>query len=193
MTDAVRRDSASTRAAILASAQKAFARAGYDGVGLREIAAGAGVTAMMANRYFGTKEALFAEVMASIMSAPRVLDDALMARPDAAEILARAVVGMTGPEAEPLDAFLIMLHSASSPVALAVARREIERHHQASVAGGLGGADAAVRAGLIMALVSGVQTMRQVVGISTLTEADPEVLARLLTALFSSLLGPRTG
>ncbi|MGZ5395564.1 MAG: TetR/AcrR family transcriptional regulator, partial [Mycobacterium sp.] len=42
-----------TRDAILTSAIAAFARAGYDGVGLREIAGDAGVTAMMVNRYFG--------------------------------------------------------------------------------------------------------------------------------------------
>jgi hypothetical protein len=72
-----------------------------------------------------------------------------------------------------------------------VTRREIERNHQASVAGGLAGPDAEVRAGLILAIVSGVQTVRQVVGVSTLAEADPEVLIRFLTALFSSLLAPR--
>ncbi|HEV7965751.1 MAG TPA: helix-turn-helix domain-containing protein, partial [Actinoplanes sp.] len=55
------RNAAATRAAILASARRNFARAGYDGVGVREIAGGAGVTAMLVNRYFGSKEQLFAE------------------------------------------------------------------------------------------------------------------------------------
>jgi AcrR family transcriptional regulator len=41
-------------------ARKAFARAGYDGAGVREIASGADVTAMLINRYFGSKERLFA-------------------------------------------------------------------------------------------------------------------------------------
>ena len=64
------RNAAATRAAILNSARQAFARAGYDGVGVREIAEGAGVTAMLVNRYFGSKEQLFAEVVAEIMTRP---------------------------------------------------------------------------------------------------------------------------
>jgi AcrR family transcriptional regulator len=59
-----------TRAAILASAREVFARAGYDGAGVREIAAGAGVTAMLVNRYFGSKERLFAEAIAATMASP---------------------------------------------------------------------------------------------------------------------------
>lgn len=50
------RDAEATREAILASARRAFALSGYDGAGVRDIAAGAGVTAMMVNRYFGSKE-----------------------------------------------------------------------------------------------------------------------------------------
>ena len=41
-----RRDAAATRAAIMASARRAFAASGYEGAGVREIASGAGVTAM---------------------------------------------------------------------------------------------------------------------------------------------------
>ena len=67
------RNAAATRAAILNSARQAFARAGYDGVGVREIAEGAGVTAMLVNRYFGSKERLFAEVVADIMTRPIIL------------------------------------------------------------------------------------------------------------------------
>ena len=49
-----RRGSVATRRAILDSARTAFVGSGYDGAGVREIAAGAGVTAMMVNRYFGS-------------------------------------------------------------------------------------------------------------------------------------------
>ena len=67
------RNAAMTRAAILSSARQAFARAGYDGVGVREIATGAGVTAMLVNRYFGSKEQLFAEVVADIVGQSVIL------------------------------------------------------------------------------------------------------------------------
>ena len=57
-----RRNAGITREAILASARQAFAQVGYEGAGVREIAEGVGVTAMLVNRYFGSKELLFAEV-----------------------------------------------------------------------------------------------------------------------------------
>jgi AcrR family transcriptional regulator len=47
------RNAAATRQAILQSALVAFTQHGYDGVGVREIARAAGVTAMLVNRYFG--------------------------------------------------------------------------------------------------------------------------------------------
>src|SRR5258708_16553132 len=72
-TKARRRNAAATRKAILASARRAFARAGFDDVGVREIAMGAGVTAMRINRHFGSKERLFAEVQAETMPTPSIL------------------------------------------------------------------------------------------------------------------------
>src|ERR1700730_1720072 len=54
------RNAGATREAILQSALTAFVRQGYDGVGVREIAHKAGVTAVLVNRYFGSKERLFA-------------------------------------------------------------------------------------------------------------------------------------
>src|SRR6185436_16563966 len=68
-----RRNAANTREAILASARTAFTNSGYDGAGVREIASGAGVTAMLVNRYFGSKERLFAEVVARTMAVPVIL------------------------------------------------------------------------------------------------------------------------
>ena len=64
------RDAAATRAAILESARHAFVTSGYDGAGVRDIAKGAGVTAMLINRYFGSKEALFEEVLARANQSP---------------------------------------------------------------------------------------------------------------------------
>src|SRR4051794_29036776 len=77
-----RRNAGATRQAILASARTAFARAGYDGVGVREIAHGAGVTAMLVNRYFGSKEQLFAEVLAGIMATPTILAEQNLTSPN---------------------------------------------------------------------------------------------------------------
>src|SRR5258707_1138914 len=130
MTGATRRrDAAATRAAILASAREAFARAGYDGVGVREIASGAGVTAMLVNRYFGSKERLFAEVVAATMATPDILTPENLRAPDFAERIAGTLVDITKAGATPLDGFLIMLHSASSERAAEIGRGQIEEHY----------------------------------------------------------------
>src|ERR1700741_5038936 len=58
-----KRDADATRAAILAAATTPFARSGYDGAFLRDIAAEAGVDAALINRYFGGKDGLFAAAL----------------------------------------------------------------------------------------------------------------------------------
>jgi AcrR family transcriptional regulator len=74
-----RRDAVVTRDTILLSARKAFAQSGYEAAGLSEIAADAGVTLMLIQRYFDSKEQLFAEVIAKTLAKtdPQVVIDLL--------------------------------------------------------------------------------------------------------------------
>lgn len=188
-----RRDAAATRHAILASARKAFSRAGYDGVGVREIAAGAGVTAMLVNRYFGSKEKLFAEVAADTMRDPVILSPENLRAPDFAAALAKSLVEVTAPGATPLDGFLILLHSASSPRAAELGRDWLRRGHQSTLEERLAGPGAVERAGVFLALVAGLQVMRQMMEIPSLADASPAVLERLLTPLIRALVEPPGG
>ncbi|GIF51091.1 TetR family transcriptional regulator [Asanoa ferruginea] len=185
-----RRDAAATRAAILASARRCFARSGYDGVGVREIAEGAGVTAMMVNRYFGSKERLLGEVIAGIMAEPTILTRANLESPDFAARIAALLVDITGADATPLDGFLIMLRSASSDQAAVIAREQIEAHYHRLLSEALPGDLAPQRAAIVLAIVSGIQVMRQVVALSALSDADPDQLKALLEPLFRQLLAP---
>ncbi|MBS0364074.1 MAG: TetR family transcriptional regulator [Proteobacteria bacterium] len=186
-----RRDAAATRAAILASARKAFARAGYDGVGVREIAAGAGVTAMLVNRYFGSKEQLFAEVAADTVRDAVILSPENLAAADFPAALARSLVEVTTPGATPLDGFQMMLRSSGSPKAVELGRDLIRQGHQAALVGRLEGPHAAERAGIFLALVAGLQAMRQTLELPSLAEADPDTLAGLLEPLIRVLIdGP---
>jgi AcrR family transcriptional regulator len=184
------RDAVATRLAILASARRAFARAGYDGVGVREIAANAGVTAMLVNRYFGSKEKLFAEVAADTMREPVILSPENLEATDFASALAKSLVEVTAPGATPLDGFLILLNSASSPRAAELGREWIGRGHQTTLERALGGPDAAQRAGVFLALVAGLQVMRQMLSIASLADADPHELERLLLPLVRALVDP---
>ncbi len=188
-TPARRRNAAATRAAILDSARQAFARAGYDGVGLREIAQGAGVTAMMVNRYFGSKERLFAEAIAETMAKTSVLTPIILdARASGAEIAA-ALINITKKDATPLEGFQIMLRSASSERASEIGREQIENHHQRLIAAALSGDLAPQRAAVALSLIAGFQIMRQMIGLSPLTEAEPAALIKILAPLFQQLIG----
>ncbi|HWA92687.1 MAG TPA: TetR family transcriptional regulator [Rhizomicrobium sp.] len=191
MPEARRRDAAATRAAILDSARKAFARAGYDGAGLREIAAGAGVTAMLVSRYFGSKEKLFAEVLQGTMATPTVLSSQVLSSSRRGADMAAALVGLTARGAVPLDGFQILLRSASSPRAARIGRAEIEKRYSRLLAGALKGRRTAERAAIVFALVAGFQMMRQMIGLTALADAKPKDLERLLAPLFAQLVeGP---
>ncbi len=185
-----KRNAAATRAAILASAREAFARAGYDGAGVREIAEGAGVTAMLVNRYFGSKERLFAEVVTTTMQSTHLLTDEILDSPDPGAGMAAALVGVTAAGQTPLEGFRIMLNSASSERAAAIARDLFEVHYYEALATVLRGADANERAALLLALVAGVQVMRQMVGLPALN--DDSTVARLLAPLFRQLINGTT-
>ena len=183
-----RRNAAATRTAILASARRAFARAGYDGVGVREIAQGAGVTAMMVNRYFGSKERLFAEVVAEAMARPSILTREIITSPTLGKDLAAALVDQTKAGATPLDGFLITLHSASSKRAARITRRQTENYHQKVMTAALRGKLAPQRAALVLSLIAGFQVMRQMIGLSALAEAEPKALVKILGPVFQQLV-----
>jgi AcrR family transcriptional regulator len=181
---------AATKAAILASARRAFAEHGYDGAGLRGIAEGAGVTAMMVGRYFGSKEALFGEVVTDSMRDPVILSPANLAAEDLPRALAEALVGITAAGAGPLDGFLILFRSASSPVAARIARERIAAVHQATAMTLVEGDHAAERAALLLSLIAGVQMMRQMIELAPLAKASPATLAELLVPIIAAILFP---
>ncbi len=187
-TPARRRNAANTREAILASARTAFAKAGYDGAGVREIALGAGVTAMLVNRYFGSKEQLFAEVVAQTMAAPVILTPEILESTNPGEAIAAALVDLTKTGASPLDGFLIMHRSGSSKRAAEIGREQIEKHHHRTMTTALSGRLSSQRAAVLLSIVAGIQMMRQMIGLGALADAKPKDLVRILAPLFQQLI-----
>lgn len=185
------RDAEATRKAILESARQAFAKSGYDGAGLREIAAAAGVTAMMVNRYFGTKEQLFTEVVELTMTQGSLIAGGIMDTPNPGQALAKALVEMTRADVAPSSGFMITFHSASSPVAAEIGRDKIASHHLKTVTKALQGRLPAERAALILAVISGFQIMRQMIALPPLASAPEADLVRLLGAIFDQLIEAR--
>jgi AcrR family transcriptional regulator len=183
-----RRDAAATRQAILKSARLSFARAGYDGAGVREIAKGAGVTAMLVNRYFGSKEQLFAEAVAESMATTTVLAPEIVKSGASGAAIAAALLGITKVGDTPLEGFQILLRSASSERAAQIGREQIERHHHKNITAALNGELASQRAAVMLSLIAGVQLMRQMIGLSALAKADPKMLIKVLGPIFDLLL-----
>jgi AcrR family transcriptional regulator len=172
----------------LASARQAFARRGYDSVGVREIARGARVTAMLVNRYFGSKEQLFAEAVADTMTAPATLTHEVTNSSTLGQDLAAALVDQTNAGASPLDGFLIMLRSASNRRAAEIYREQVENHHQKVMTAALGGDMAAAWAAVVLSLMAGFQSMRQMIGLSALVEVEPAALKTILASVFQELI-----
>src|SRR6267378_1930138 len=119
------RNAVATREAILQSALVAFSRHGYDGIGVREIAQAAGVTAVLVNRYFGSKEELFAAAVEVAFADSSLFEGeptTLAGR------LTAAVMTKTDRDAEPIDPLLLLLRSAPNPRAAEILRESIARH-----------------------------------------------------------------
>ncbi|MGC5311850.1 TetR/AcrR family transcriptional regulator [Micromonospora zamorensis] len=180
-----RRDASATREAILKSAIEAFTRQGYDGAGVREVAGGAGVTAMLVNRYFGSKEQLFAEAVDRSF-APRTVvsdDPSVLSERTAARLAAQ-----TSPEADDLDPFVLMLRSVANPRAAEIIRAGIEKHVGRHLTDILPGPDAAPRAELLLSLIAGVWLMRKIIATPALTGMDQGALVQQLHDLVQVLV-----
>ncbi|MEZ6030418.1 MAG: TetR family transcriptional regulator [Hyphomonadaceae bacterium] len=184
-----RRDAAATRQAILNSARKAFAAHGYDGAGLREIAANAGVTAMLVNRYFGSKEGLFEAAIDDAMSDASVIRKGMPDLDSLGAYLAAGVLETTRPDVTPLDGSLMMVRSGSTtnPRVIEIGRKQIEKMHLKTLAAALGGDNAAERAALILSLIAGVQVMRQMIHLTPLAKTSPATLQKLLAPVIQQL------
>lgn len=173
-----RRGSAATRAAILEAARLAFTEAGYEAVGLRDICGRAGVDAALANRYFGSKLALFAEVMEGALD---IREHLTGERADFGYRLARAFITRR-PLANSFRPMLVLIRSASNPEAAAILKRCIEEGVAKPLIAWLGGRDAEARAGLILAELTGFFVLRYVIGLEPLAGADEHVLIEQLAA-----------
>ena len=197
----VRGGGEATRQAILAAARELFASRGYDQVGLREIAAAAGATAALVNRYFGSKEQLFRAVLDS--GKPAFFGRLLSDRSRFGETVARLIAhGERGPAPEP-DApdgpsasrpardVSYIVHSLGSPTVMAMLRELLDEELVPRLAEWLGGRDARLRAEAVYACFLGVHALQQVVGTAALKRADAQRLVAVLAPMLQACVdGP---
>ncbi|WP_246795207.1 TetR family transcriptional regulator [Burkholderia perseverans] len=162
---------AQSRERIAAAARLAFTRAGYDTIGVREIAAEAGIDAAMVPRLFGSKELLFTQIAADAFALEPVFEgpsDGL------GERVARYLLGPIEPaEPDSFDAFAFLLRSVGSPVAAPILAAALHADFIEALAARLDGPAAAARAAMITAYVLGFAVLRAALGSPALDAAEP--------------------
>ncbi len=158
------RDAARTRENILKAAQILFARKGYTTVGVREVAAEAGVNATLIRRYFGSKEGLFRSAVEDFLQVEPFTDG------PRAEFGERAVTLLKYGEEIP-SALAMMMHATADPEARALCSALMHSHIDQPLADWLGGDNAVARATQINLLWIGYMAARQVLPLPALTGA----------------------
>ena len=185
------RNAAATRQAILDVARRQFARESYENVGLREMGREAGVDPALICRYFGSKEGLFREVLHADH------DESLLDGVDAAGLPARlaALIADRGKDAEDLEQqaakmerLFIILRSASSPNASAIASEAINEDFIAPIVSRLDGKEARMRASLALSVMIGSIVVRNMMRVSSLCEVDQGRVRARLTAILAKAL-----
>ncbi|WP_067466728.1 TetR/AcrR family transcriptional regulator [Actinomadura macra] len=184
-----KRDREATRRRILDAARDLFGEHGYAGVTVRMIAAAADANMALVNRYFGSKAALFGEVL----EGESALRGVIAGDPDGlprrlAEHFVRQI------DRRPVSAMTRMIdRSAGHPEVKQILLRYLEDVIVEPLVAQLDGPDARARALLASTIIMGGGPVRRLLGLNDLRAADPAELTDRLTLMFTAALAPAAG
>ncbi|MBP2330553.1 AcrR family transcriptional regulator [Kibdelosporangium banguiense] len=167
-----RRDAAATREALLTAARTLMAQHGVEGTSTRDVATAAGVNQALVYRYFGSKEKLFAEAASDATTTP----DTLMTETPLADlpaILVARVLDMTGSDNTSIST---LVAAANDDTIRDIIRDRIISGFDDELAPRLDGPDAALRAELFAALITGIGFLHRKIGTPAILAADRETL-----------------
>lgn len=182
-----KRDATATKEAILVAARQVFTDNGFDGAGLREIAAHAGVNVALINRYFGSKNGLFKIAVIDHID----LEEVFMGAP---ETLGQRIADyfLSHPvKKEGYDPTLAILRSTSSESSVAVISEALETGFSDVMANMFPDQDPKVRmakSGLLVSVMLGYDMMRRIFKISSLGEDTTEEIRSLLAQNIQSIV-----
>ena len=175
------RDAQATQQAILAAARRHFARSGYEGAYLKEIAADAGVDAALINRYFGGKDGLFE---AAIEGA---LHTEYLVKGKREEFGRHAAASFAGKGRdygdEAFECFALILHAVTSKNGARLLNKAVRGQFIGPIKEWLGGEDSGARARLFTALIVGLLVERMVRAEAVPAEEEAAFKARLTNML----------
>lgn len=152
-----KRDAEATQAAILAAAKVHFARSGYEGAYLRDIAADAGVDAALINRYFGGKDGLYAAALKHSIR-PHAVDE--WKRETFAVEIATMMAGHAHQDMERTHAFQFLLRAATSTATAPLVNAAVQERFMGPIRAWIGGPHVEARARVFAAVFIGLLVER---------------------------------
>ncbi|SEO40537.1 TetR/AcrR family transcriptional regulator [Trujillonella endophytica] len=182
-----RRDAAATRESLLSAARQLIARDGAGAVSTRDVAAAAGANQALVYRYFGSKEALLIEALAQTEPDRTIADTPLA---DLPHTLLRRALDPDTPAEVRASSMATLVAGAGTDVVRTIARDRIHAGYTTQLAERLGGEDAALRAELVAALITGINALRTQIGTTAIAAADIDVLATYVDRMAAALLNP---
>ena len=191
MTEKELKKSERTRLAILESAHDAFIKRGYDQLGVREIAAGADVTAALVNRYFGSKQGLLKAVLQDDNDYSELYEGP---REEMGLRLARFLISghLTRKSGELLsvntDRLLIFARSVGCEEALPILREHLAEKITGPLTEALTGGNLEAKASLMMSHFFGFLVIHRVVGAACAVKAKCEAVEELLAASLQTII-----
>ncbi|WP_433622173.1 TetR/AcrR family transcriptional regulator [Nocardia sp. CA-120079] len=184
-----RRDSARTRQRLLDAARHRFARNGYAGTPVREVADEAGVNVALINRYFGSKEGLFAACLTE------AIDGLRRATVDTPQHMLPSIIAMEVADPGHYEHLLLLVRSSGDERADEI-RSAVLRDYGEALAARAGwqpdapnGEDLLLRAQLILGTAIGMALLRSS-GLRPLASVPEESLVTPLRDLVNAALPP---
>lgn len=186
-----RRDSARTRQRLLDAARSRFAQHGYAGTAVREIAEEAGVNVALINRYFESKDGLFAACLAEAIDELR--RDTADAAPDALPSVIAGQVAGSGVEGGHYEHLLVLVRSSGDERADRI-RAGVLRDYSEALASRAGwrpddprGEELLLRAQVVLSTAIGMVLLRSS-GLQPLAATSAHDLVAPLRTLITTML-----
>ena len=169
---------ADTKGAVLDAARARFARHGYDGTRLRDVAADAGVDVALVSYFFGSKDGLFAAAMSFPLNPVELVEELMSDGIDGlGERLVRRFLGLWDDDASASPMVALVRSAATNEQAAALVRGFVERELLGRMAAAIDAPHPELRAALAGSQVVGLVMARYVVRVEPLASAAPEVVA----------------
>lgn len=175
-----------TRGEMLCAARRRFLLESYENVGLRDIARDVGVDVALVSRYFGSKDALFREVLQG--GDKDKFNGAVPGGDLPAYLVSLIAQKDESADREHIEKLLLILRSASSPAAAEIVRDTVRADVLGPLAGLIEGPQAAMRASLVLAILLGTTVMRTVMALEPPGNGEQEIAQERLRRLFETAL-----